>query len=384
MYTRMLNIDPDSTESAILFGPRGTGKTYWIKATFPGALYLDLLETSTYKDLLAEPSRLEHFIPPHYRDWIIIDEVQKIPELMNEVHRLIEHQGCKFILTGSSARNLRKKGVNLLAGRALNYYMHPLTAQELANDFEIARTLQYGLLPKVWQIKDPKHYLETYIVTYLREEVLQEGLTRNLGDFTRFMEVASFSQGGALNLSSIAREVGIDRRTVESYFAILEDLLIASTLPVFTKRAQRQLVSAPKFYYFDVGVYRAIRPKGPLDSVEEMDGSSLETIFLQHLRAYNDYHRLGYQLFYWHTRGGAEVDFVAYGELGLLAFEIKRKTKYQKSDLSSLKEFKKDYPIARCYLLYGGAQKQYVDGITIIPLVEALFVLVDLLKKPAS
>lgn len=379
MFQRGLKFDKSSHESMILFGPRGTGKTCWVRAHFPDALYLDLLDTALYKTLIANPGRLFNLIPPDYHDWIIIDEVQKVPELMNEVHRLIEHHRHKFILTGSNARNLKKRGVNLLAGRALNYRMHPLTAFELGSEFNLVHALHYGLLPKTIQANDPKHYLETYVVTYLREEVLQEGLTRNLGDFTRFMEVASFSQGNALNLSAIAREVGIDRRTIESYFSILEDLLIANTLPVFTKRAQRQLVSSSKFYYFDVGVYRSIRPRGPLDTIEEIDGAGLETIFLQHLRAYNDYGRLGYQFFYWRTRAGLEVDFIAYGERGLLAFEIKRKNNYQKSDLSGLSEFQKDYPMAKCYLIYGGDRKEFMEHITIMPMAEALHELVDIL-----
>lgn len=379
MFQRMLSINKDSQSSIIVLGPRGTGKTFWVSKLFTDALYLDLLDTSLYKTLIANPARLVDLIPPNFDNWVIIDEVQKIPELMNEVHRLIEHKHFKFILTGSSARNLKRKGVNLLAGRALNYYMHPLTAYELKKTFDLGKALKFGLLPQSVQQSDPRHYLETYFVTYLREEVLQEGLTRNLGDFARFMEVASFSQGETLNMTAIAREAAIERRTIESYFSILEDLLIAFTLPVFTKRAQRKLVSTPKFYYFDTGVYRAIRPKGPLDSTEEIDGPGLETLFLQHLRAYNDYLRLGYQFYYWRTRGGVEVDFIAYGERGLLAFEIKRKSNYNKSDLTGLREFHKDYPLAKCYLIYGGDHKEYPDPITIIPYSEIFNDLLDIL-----
>lgn len=195
MFDRLLNIDPKMPSSVFLFGPRGTGKTFWLKQHFKDALFIDLLETATYNDLLANPSRLSLRIAPNFDDWIIIDEVQKIPELLNEVHRLIESYKYRFILTGSSARKLRSKGINLLAGRALNYSMHPLTCQELGKDFSLDHAIHYGLLPSVYTVHDPLHYLETYITTYLREEIQQEGITRNIGEFARFLEIASFFSG---------------------------------------------------------------------------------------------------------------------------------------------------------------------------------------------
>jgi predicted AAA+ superfamily ATPase len=189
--------------------------------------YLDLLDFSVYNSLSAQPNRLENLIPPDWNTWVIIDEVQRIPELLNEVHRLIENKKIRFILTGSSARSLRRAGVNLLAGRALKYHMHPLTVQELGTSFNLSHALLYGMLPASIDHADPKKYLESYVQTYLREEVLHEGLTRNIGAFTRFLEVASFSQGNVLNFSEIARELAINRQMVAHYFAILEDLLLA-------------------------------------------------------------------------------------------------------------------------------------------------------------
>lgn len=375
LVTRRLSIDKHGQHSILLLGPRGTGKTSWARETLPQALYLDLLDTGLYRDLVGRPERLASMIPKGHQDWIIIDEVQKVPELMNEVHRLIEHQKCRFLLTGSSARNLRKRGVNLLAGRALHYHMHPLTAGELQADFRGETAALYGLLPRAVFGHSPARYLETYVVTYLREEVLQEGLVRQLGIFSRFLEVASFSQGSPLNMTAIAREVGINRRTVESYFAIVQDLLIAATVPVFTKRAQRALVAAPKFYFFDVGVYRALRPKGPLDYAEEIDGAALETLLFQHLRAYNDYLGWGYNIYYWRTRGGVEVDFVLYGPGGLYAFEVKRKRQYQRSDLRGLQAFRQDYPMAQCFLVTGGDRVEEMDGVTIVPIFELLLTL---------
>lgn len=278
MYSRLLKEPIKLNKSFFLFGPRGTGKTTWLKTSFPQSLYLDLLGFDLYSDLLSRPDRLENLIPPDFKDWIILDEIQKVPDLLNEVHRLIEKNRYKFVLTGSSARSLRKKGINLLAGRALTYRMHPLTAIELENDFDIERSLRFGHLPSIPSEPDPGQFLKAYVQAYLREEVLQEGLTRNLGSFSRFLETASFSQGSALNTSEVAREAGLERMQVESYFTILEDLLLASRLPVFTKRARRRMAAHPKFYYFDVGIFRTLRPMGPLDSPEEAEGPCLETL----------------------------------------------------------------------------------------------------------
>jgi uncharacterized protein len=381
MFPRLLKIDVKSKQSIFLFGPRGTGKTYWVKQHFKNALYLDLLNSSILTPLLAEPGRLELLIQPNFKDWIILDEVQKAPDILNEVHRLIEEKGYRFILTGSSTRSLKRKGINLLAGRALDYKMHPLTIQELGNRFDLADALLRGMLPAAYQVSDPGHYLSTYVNTYLREEILQEGFARNLSQFTRFLETASFSQGSLINISEIAREAHLDRKLVSSYFEILEDLLIAVRIPPFTKRAKRRLTAHEKFYLFDVGVYRSVRPTGPLDIAEEIDGPALETLFLQHLRAINDYYRLGFNLYYWRTQHQAEVDFVVYGNQGLFSFEIKRKAKLTSKDFRSLKAFSQDYPMARLYLLYGGKQREYYGDIEAIPFVEALQNLPELLSK---
>jgi predicted AAA+ superfamily ATPase len=259
--------------------------------------------------------------------------------------------------------------------------MHPLTCYELGSDFSLELAIKYGLLPSIYQVADPQHYLETYITTYLREEILQEGLLRHLNQFARFLETASFSQGQVVNLSEIARETAIVRRLVSNYFDILEDLLIGYWLPVFSKRAKRRLISHPKFYLFDPGVYRILRPKGFLDSPEEIDGSALETLFLSHLRAVNDYYRLGYKLFFWRTSNNVEVDFIAYGERGLFAFEIKRSRHISRADLNGLKAFTADYKGAKCYLFYGGDHEEYHENIHVIPFEKGLNQLVEILQQ---
>ena len=379
MYSRL--IKPPAQKSFFLFGPRGTGKTTWVKAVFPKAAYLDLLEAEIFNDLLANPQRLQNYIPKNFTDWIVIDEIQRVPELLNEVHRLIENKHLKFVLTGSSARKLKRRGPNLLAGRALTYFIHPLTAVELGPDFSLEKSLKFGQLPAVYQEEDPIRFLESYVKTYLQEEVQQEGITRNLGAFARFLEIASFSQGSVLNVSEVAREAAIERKVVENYFYALEDLLIGMRLPVFTKRAKRRLVSHNKFYFFDTGVYRTIRPAGPLDRPEEISGVALESLFLQNLRAINDYFNFGYKLFYYRTAIGAEVDFVAYGKRGLLAFEIKRSSRITAGDLRGAKTFLNDYPLAKVFIFYGGNRRTREGEIEILPTEEGLKHLPEILSS---
>ena len=372
MFKRLIDIPLKTRKSFFLFGPRGTGKTTWLRQHLPDRLSFNLLQSESYNRLSANPGLIREMIPPHYDDWLIIDEIQRIPELLNEVHDLIESRNHIFILTGSSARKLRQKGVNLLAGRALTYYLHPLTVKEQGDAFQLSQSLHFGHLPARFSEHDPEKYLKDYVQTYIREEVLQESLTRNIGHFSRFLEVASFSQGSVINTSEIAREAHIERPTAENYFSIIEDLLIGTRLPVFTRKAKRKLISHQKFYYFDTGVYRAIRPMGPLDSEAELDGPALETLVLQELRALNDYLQCHYQLYYWRTKNGLEVDFILYGPQGLIAIEVKRSPYIHPKNLRGLKEFKKDYPPARCYLIYGGSTPLYVEDITVLPMERAL------------
>ncbi|MGH8209881.1 MAG: ATP-binding protein [Steroidobacteraceae bacterium] len=382
MFTRILTRPLKSRKSFFLFGPRGTGKTTWLTQHSPGALFINLLQSEFYNRLNADPGHIRALIPPRHSGWIVIDEVQRVPELLNEVHDLIESEQRRFILTGSSARKLRRNGVNLLAGRALTYHMYPLTAGEQGDAFRIGDSVRFGHLPARFSEDDPDRYLKDYVQTYLREEVMQEGLTRNIGVFSRFLEVASFSQGSVLNVSSVAREAHIERSVAENYFSILEDLLIAVRLPIFSKRARRELIVHNKFFYFDAGVFRAIRPAGPLDSPAEADGAALETLILQELRAVNDYGEHGYQIFFWRTKNGLEVDFVLYGPKGLLAIEVKRSATLHSRDLRALNEFRKDYPAAICYVFHGGVAPQYIEDITVIPVEQALPDLQRILANP--
>jgi predicted AAA+ superfamily ATPase len=369
MYARLLR---PPGRSFFLFGPRGTGKTAWLHAQLTDALVFDLLQSGVYQQLSAAPERLAGMIPADHPGWVVLDEIQRVPELLNEVHRLIEARGLRFALTGSSARKLRRGGANLLAGRARTLRMHPLTALELGRDFDLERALRFGTLPFACTTKDPAAYLRDYAGTYLREEVQQEGLVREIGAFARFLEAASFSQGSVLNMASVARECSVHAKVAESHFTLLEDLLIAVRLPVFTRRAKRRTIAHPKFYFFDAGVYRALRPKGPLDTTEEIDGAALETLFLANLRAVNDAFELGYELHYWRTGNGLEIDFVLYGERGLVAFEVKRAERVRDEDLAPLLAFREDYPMARTYFVHPGTKRAHYQGVEIVPMAHAL------------
>lgn len=385
MYHR--SIIPQENSSFFLFGPRGVGKSTWVKQVFPDAMMFDLLNQSLFQELLRNPSLLEARIlaaqTPGRRDnrTVIVDEIQRLPDLLNEVHRLIEEKNLTFVLTGSSARKLRRSGSNLLAGRARRLEMYPLTAQELGQDFQLEKSLKVGHLPTSYLAPDPLDYLKSYVGTYLREEVQQEALVRNLATFSNFLELAAYSQAAVLSVQSIARDCGVDRKTAESYFVLLEDLLLAIRLPVFQKKAKRKMTVRPKFYYFDVGVYRALRKTGPLDMIEEIEGPALETLVFQEIRATNANLRLGYDLSFWRTRQNDEVDFVLYGPRGLIAIEVKRSQRVRGEDLETLKLFLEDYPQAKAYLLYGGSVEYVFGNIRVLPIDQALRSLVPLLSN---
>jgi predicted AAA+ superfamily ATPase len=256
--------------------------------------------------------------------------------------------------------------------------MHPLTVEELGESFSLKHSLRFGSLPCVYTEQDPAAYLASYVATYLREEVQQEGLTRNLAAFSRFLEVASFSQAEVLTMAEVARESSISVKVIQDYFTILEDLLLAVRLPVFSKRAKRRLIAHPKFLFFDCGVFNSIRPKGPLDHPELAPGASVETFFYEQARALNEYHNLEYSIFYWRTQARNEVDFVLYGPRGLHAFELKHADRVRGEDLASLNLFLEDYPTAKCHLLYLGNEEYSESGISVMPLETALLRFVEI------
>jgi len=362
-------------ESCFIFGPRGTGKSTWIKDHLKQAMVINLLDEKTLLQYLSNPGYIKEIVLGNQKNHstFVVDEIQKIPQMLDSIHDLIESdKKLRFVLTGSSARKLKRAGVNLLAGRAILKKMHPFMAAELEDSFNLEQALKIGMLPLIVNAPDPSTTLASYISLYLKEEVQAEALVRNIGDFARFLEIISFSHGSILNTSNISRECGLSRKIIDNYLSILDDLLLCYFLPVFTKRAKREVVSHPKFYYFDAGVYYTLRPKGPLDKISEIDGMALEGLVLQHLRAWTDYSQYKSDIYYWRTKGGSEVDFIIYGEKYFIAIEVKNSTKIFSQDLKSLKAFASDYNEATPLLLYRGTDQIIKDGIKCMPVSQFL------------
>ena len=371
-------------ESFFLLGPRGTGKTTWLKAQHNDAVVIDLLKPDVFRTFQARPESLADVVKGNAQTrCFVLDEIQKVPELLSVVHSLIEeHLGLQFILTGSSARKIRRTGADLLAGRAVRKTMHPFIASELGEDFSLDDALRHGTLPVVCGARRKDAALSAYIDLYLREEIQQEGLVRTLAPFARFLESVSFSHGSQLVSSAIARDCGVGRTTVDGYLKILSDLMIASTLPVFSKRAKRAMAVTAKFYFFDTGVFRTLRPKGPLDRPDEIDGAALEGLVFQHLAAYLDYSSRRESLYCWRTAEGKEVDFVIYDGNDFVALEVKNTARLDSRDFAGLKAFQSDYPEARAVLLYRG-ETQYMHGnVLVVPVAKYLSNLVPGRRSP--
>lgn len=359
----------DSSQHFFLFGPRGTGKSTWLKQHYEEALFIDLLDPELFRAYSARPERLREIVGAQKSgSRIIIDEIQKIPHLLDVIHQLMEQStDPRFIMTGSSSRKLKRTGVDLLAGRAVVKTMHPFMASELGDIFSLENALSLGMVPLVLDSPDPVETVNAYVALYLRGEVQMEGLVRNVGSFSRFLESISFSHGGVLNTSDVARDCEVGRKTVEGYISILEDLLLSFRIPVFSRRAKRNLSSHPKFYYFDAGIFRALHPSGPLDSVHEIDGAAIEGLVAQHLRAWCAYSGDRNDLYFWRTKSGNEVDFVVYGQDTFCGIEVKNSSKINAKMLNGLVAFLNDYPEAHAYLLYRGRERLKIKNVLCMP-----------------
>ena len=355
-------------QSFFLLGVRGVGKSTWARQQFPDAPRIDLLDEARFQDYLADPSLFAADLQPVPRgSWVVVDEIQRLPNLLNEVHRHIEDRRLNFALLGSSARKLKAAGVNLLAGRALHKTMHPLTPAELGGDFELDAALDTGTIPLVWVAEDRQAVLESYVRLYLREEVRAEGLVRNLPGFARFLPVAALYHGQVVNISSIARDCGVARTTVQGYLDILEDTLLAFRLPAFQPRLRVRERRHPKLYWVDPGLVRAVkRLHGPIAPEER--GALLEGWVLHLLRAHAEEGGLFDELHYWapHPANRTEVDFLLRREGELAAIEVKSQPRYHTGMLPGLRAIAELPGIARRVLVYGGKRSfRTGDGIDV-------------------
>jgi predicted AAA+ superfamily ATPase len=363
--------------SFFLFGPRGTGKTTWLRDSRADALHLNLLHPPLFRELLARPERLREIVEGALVNSIrvvILDEIQRLPDLLHVVHDIMESRAgrlLQFALTGSSARKLRRGRVDLLAGRAVVCTLRPFMAAEVPA-FDLARSLNIGMVPLVVQSAEPEETLRSYVATYIEQEVKAEGLVRNLAGFGRFVEAVSFSHGAVLNLANVARDSQLSRTTVAGYIEVLQDLLLGFTVQMFTRRAKRKLSVQPKFYFFDAGVFRSVRPRGPLDRVEAIEGGALEGLVAQHLRAWVAYSGSDAQLQFWRTQSGVEVDFVLYGSDVFQGIQVQNSAEVRSTDLRALKTFAADYPEAEPLVLYRGERTLVVDGIMCMPVAAFL------------
>ena len=377
MYTRLLQ-PPDS--SILLFGARGTGKSTWIRRHFNNAVFYDLLDSRESLRLERNPDILFSELKLlKTGSWVVLDEVQKVPALLNEVHRLIESSGLRFVLCGSSARKLKRTGVNLLAGRAIVTHMFPLTSAELEQDFDADRSLIYGTLPIAVTGNDPEGFLTTYTDTYLKEEIRAEALTRNVGSFSRFLEIAARQNSQVTNISNIARETAVNRTTVQNYFEILVDTLIGYWIQAWKLKRQTKQISHPKFYLFDTGVARALSGRLPYPPTQEELGPLFENMMFNEIKAYLSYKKLRYQLYFWRNYDGMEVDLLCETKNSYVAIEMKASREWQKRFNRGLNRIQIELTPnkVKCYGIYRGDRPARFDNVDVLPVMHFLKMLWD-------
>ena len=372
MFARLLK---KPTGSFFLLGPRATGKSTWIEKNFPDATTYDLLNSKDFLRFTRDPSvffQETELLPES--SWVVIDEIQKVPALLNEVHRLIERRKLRFVLSGSSARKLRHGGSNLLAGRAVIKQFFPLTSAEMNFDFDPESIFQYGSLPLLITGDDPEEYLSAYADGYLREEIQAEALTRNIGGFSRFLEIAARQNAQLTNLSGISRDAAVPRQTVSNYFEILNDTLLGHWLtPWKLKRATKQ-VTHSKFYLFDCGIARALSGRLPYPPTQEEKGALLETFILNEVRAFFAYNNIRYPLHFWRNYDGTEVDLLCETKNGFTAIEIKVATSWERRYSRGLIRIQNELSPAKTSLhgVYCGSRPAQFGSVHLHPVMDFL------------
>ena len=339
-----------------------TGKSTLIRESLKNAVVFDLLSDQDFVDLSTSPSSLEQLVPPNAKI-VVIDEIQKLPRLLDSVHRLIELRKLRFLLTGSSARKLRSGGVNLLGGRAGTLRFHPLLAREIGPDFDLSRALAHGTLPSVYLSDQPRRLLKNYVGTYLREEIVAESMLRNLPAFTRFLNIAAHSNATIVNFTNIGSDAQVPRTTVHDYFQILEDTLLIYELPAWRQSNIRKPVASSKYYFFDIGVASAIQAQTAYRT-KATNGFAFETWVFHELKSWLDYQERDETLAYWQSTSGFEVDFLIGDHT---AIEIKAKSHVGGRDLRSLKALRDEKVFKKYICVCLESRPRYINGIEILP-----------------
>lgn len=370
MIPRFYQLSSELESSVFLFGARQTGKSIFLGMQFPNAVYIDLLDAKMRRRFRAKPELLYEMLQDKQESSIVvIDEIPLVPELLNEVHRLIQQKNLRFVLCGSSARKLKRKGHDTLGGRALPCYFYPFVSAEIAH-LNLDKALLYGMLPPHYLAKNPERLLDGYIDVYLREEIKEESLVRNLDAFERFMEVAATCDGEIVNYENIASDCQVSAKTVKEYFGILSDTLIGYTIPAYTKVVKRKVVQAPKFYYFDVGVYNHLLNRTSLAPGTSEYGHCFEHFVIQELVAYIGYTHNRKKLTYWHTYNGKEVDAViGEAEIGI---EIKSTDEVQNKHMSNFKEYLEEFPNSRSIVVSRDPITRRVGNVEVIYIFDFL------------
>jgi len=370
MINRILNLNNPHNDSTFVWGARQVGKTTLIKETYPSVVYYDLLQAKDFERLHRNPSLLgEDLAILNDDDTVVIDEIQKIPQLLDEVHSLIFSKNIRFILSGSSPRKLKRQGANLLGGRALKEILYPLVSAEIP-DFDIHKAIRYGTIPRHYLVDDPWKRLGAYIGVYLNEEIREEALARNLRAFSRFMEMAAFSNGEILVYKNIAQDCGIDFRTVRNYFDILVDSLVGYLVPSFTLTQKRRSIQTPKFYYFDVGIANYLRNRRNIQIGSVDFGHAFEHFIIQELIAFLGYNEKEEKLSYWRTSSGYEVDAIIGN--GRVAIEVKSTEEIQSRHTKGLKAFQEEFPDCRLIAVSFDTRPRLVNGVEVYPAMDFL------------
>ena len=367
MIERKIKLPVSGKETFFLWGPRQTGKSTLLHSIYPEAIWIDLLKAEEFRRYLSHPEWLRREITIEgKRPFVVIDEVQKLPELLDEVHWLHENRHVQFALCGSSARKVKRGDADLLGGRALRYEMFGLVSAELQPDFDLCRLLNHGYLPRIYLSTQPNRLLNAYVANYLREEIAAEGLVRRLPVFSNFLNLAALSDCATVNFSTIARDCGVSSQTIKEYFQILEDTLLARWLPSFRKRPKRRVAASPKFYFEDVGVVNFLAKRGIIQPGSELFGKAFENWCFHELNAYNMYHEKFADFYYWHLAGGTEVDFIVNDMM--IAIEAKAAQKISAKHLKGLRSLKEDHPeiLRRVIVCRENKPRTTADGIEVI------------------